>query len=300
MNNKNRFTVVGISMACLLLPNMSFSEATITNIPSGLYISGQYKPSVSAFSDFSVKETNVITERLIALRKDVDSIDIGTTSPSDSGIGKPDNFNIPYKVEFQDNAISFSGSIGYSFHKGPRIEMEVSYEKFDVKNPGGYVVNDAFRYFALARQTQDIGRNGVVTLQPQSDTSGSNVFYTVMRNDGVGVLSHVINACYDFFLYNLPVLPYICGGVGLDAIEFFDSLHIKLAGQAKVGITYSLSSNINLFADGYYHKVMGGNQFKNLRVQHVAELSYVPKVTSAVSTLTISYFGGEIGIRYIF
>nr|ABO36252.1 Omp-1-12 [Ehrlichia ewingii] len=298
MNNKNRFTAIGVALTCLLLlPNVSFSETTIINQPSGLYISGQYKPSVSVFSDFSVKEANVATKHLIALKKSVDSINAEKATPHNQGLGKPDNFNIPYKVEFEDNAVSFSGVIGYSFPEGPRIEIETSYEEFDVKNPGGYTLNDAFRYFALAREIESDQNK----FQPKNANSNSSnkIYHTVMRNDGISVLSNMINICYDFSLDNLPVLPYICGGTGVDTIEFFDSLHIKLAGQAKIGITYPLSSNINLFAGGYYHKVIG-NRFKNLKVQHIAELNDAPKVTSAVATLNISYFGGEIGARFIF
>ncbi|MCZ6902519.1 MAG: P44/Msp2 family outer membrane protein, partial [Rickettsia endosymbiont of Ixodes persulcatus] len=52
-------------------------------------------------------------------------------------------------------------------------------------------------------------------------------------------------------------------------------------------------------ADGYYHKVIG-NQFKNLNVQHVVNLTEAPKATSAVATLNIEYFGSEFGLKFIF
>ncbi|WDM85428.1 P44/Msp2 family outer membrane protein [Ehrlichia sp. JZT12] len=128
----------------------------------------------------------------------------------------------------------------------------------------------------------------------------NKVSHTVMRNDGLAISSNMINVCYDFLLDQLPALPYICGGIGVDAIEFFDALHIKLASQIKLGITYLLSSNINLFIDGYYHRVIGNNKFKNLKVQHVAELHDAPKVTFAVATLNVGYIGGEVGVRFIF
>ncbi|MGN7618834.1 MAG: P44/Msp2 family outer membrane protein [Ehrlichia sp.] len=81
--------------------------------------------------------------------------------------------------------------------------------------------------------------------------------------------------------------------------NFFDALHVKFAYQGKLGISYELSSRISVFADGYYHKVIG-DQFKNLNVNHVVELDTFPKATSAVATLNIGYFGGELGVRFVF
>ncbi|RZB12685.1 P44/Msp2 family outer membrane protein [Ehrlichia minasensis] len=294
MNNKLKFTIINTALVCLLsLPNISFSKTT-NNKHYGLYISGQYKPSVSVFSSFSVKETNVITKNLIALKKDVDSIE--TKSDASVGISNPGNFTIPYTAVFEDNAVNFNGTIGYTFVEGTRVEVEGSYEEFDVKDPGGYTkIKDAYRYFALARE-MNITSN---KFEPKEKASSNTIYHTVMRNDGLSITSVIINVCYDFSLNNLLVSPYICGGVGVDAIEFFDVLHIKFAYQSKLGITYSLPSNISLFAGLYYHKVMG-NQFKNLDVQHVAKLATAPPITSAVATLNIGYFGGEIGARLTF
>ncbi|AAZ68941.1 P44/Msp2 family outer membrane protein [Ehrlichia canis] len=293
MNNKLKFTIINTVLVCLLsLPNISSSKAINNNAKKyyGLYISGQYKPSVSVFSNFSVKETNVITKNLIALKKDVDSIE--TKTDASVGISNPSNFTIPYTAVFQDNSVNFNGTIGYTFAEGTRVEIEGSYEEFDVKNPGGYTLSDAYRYFALAREMKGN------SFTPKEKVSNS-IFHTVMRNDGLSIISVIVNVCYDFSLNNLSISPYICGGAGVDAIEFFDVLHIKFAYQSKLGIAYSLPSNISLFASLYYHKVMG-NQFKNLNVQHVAELASIPKITSAVATLNIGYFGGEIGARLTF
>ena len=94
--------------------------------------------------------------------------------------------------------------------------------------------------------------------------------------------------------------PYICIGIGGDFTEFFDQLHVKLAYQGKIGISYPIYNKINLFANGYYHIVIG-NKFKNLNVLlYTAELENVPRVTSAVAMLNVSYFGGEIGVRLTF
>ena len=300
MNSKSKFFIICTSLICLSsLPAISSSNFIGNSTKhSGLYISGQYKPSVSIFSKFSVKETNTNTVKLVALKKDVDttSINNGNTDTGNNaqGISKATNFNCPYVADFQDNAFNFSGAIGYSFSEQLKIEIEGSYEEFDAKSPGKYILNDAFRYFALARKMGE-GTDPSPS-SPKTEDKVNSAYYTVMRNDGLSILSIMINGCYNLPLNDLSISPYFCTGIGVDAIEFFDALHLKLAFQSKLGVTYQLSHNISLFTNGYYHQVIG-DQFKNLKVQYVKELHDKPPITSAVATLNVGYFGGEIGVR---
>ena len=280
MSKKSFITIGMVLTYLLLLPNISFSEVTKYNSDnrnSGIYISGQYKPGISYFRKFSVKEIYAPTVKLFGLKHD-------STSNNDL---QNTNFNVPYKVTFQDSIISFSGAIGYSDPKGLRIELEGSYEEFDVTDPGNYIVKDMYRYLALAREVA----------QPSPPILPNK--HVVMRNNGVSIASVMFNACYDIPLGRLGLSPYVCAGIGGDFIEFFDALHIKPAYQCKLGLNYSLSFKANLFIDGYYHKVIG-EQFNNLNVQHVVDLETGPKATSAVATLNVSYFGGEIGMRLMF
>ncbi|WDM85433.1 P44/Msp2 family outer membrane protein [Ehrlichia sp. JZT12] len=289
MSNK-KFTIMGAVLVSLLpfFPIESFSVSINNNIENknviGLYIAGQYRPGISHFSDFGVKETNVVTKKLVRVKKSA-SGNIPTILKDHS------NFEEPYIAKFQNNLVSFSGTIGYSYTEGPRFEIEGSYEKFDAKDPKDCQVTDAFRYFALARTT--------TTNSDSSSSTPEDLNYTVMRNNGLSVTSIMINGCYDFAFDNLAVSPYVCLGIGEDFIEFFDVLHIKFAYQGKLGVSYEFSSRINVFADGYYHKVIS-NQFKNLNVNHVVDLKTFPKATSAVAILNVGYFGGEIGVRFIF
>ncbi|AHC39607.1 P44/Msp2 family outer membrane protein [Ehrlichia muris] len=284
MSSKKMFSIIRLALVCLVsyLPIQSFSESNniSENIKhTGLYVSGQYKPTVSHFSNFSVKETYTDTKKLLGLQKNADSItsDIKTNT----------KFDIPYNAKFKDNAISFSGAVGYIAQEGPRIEIEGSYEEFDIKDSGNYTINEAAKYIALAR--------AIANGQNYPDTGK----YVVIRNNGLSVASIIINGCYDFSLNNFKISPYICAGFGGDIIEFFSAVRFKFAYQGKLGISYPLSSNVILFADGYYHKVIG-NQFKNLNVQHVVNLTEAPKATSAVATLNIEYFGSEFGLKFIF
>lgn len=292
--SKKRFIIIGTALT-LLLPNASFSEVIISNNRhSVLYVSGQYKPGISHFRKFSVKETNAPTIQLVGLKHDVTSIK--------KTINTSTNFNVPYKVTFQNDIISFSGAIGYSSSKGPRVELEGSYEEFDVIDPGDYLIKDAHRYFAVPRAMND-----------SIPTTPNDKKFTVMRNDGISIASVMFNGCYDIPLSKLGMSPYICAGIGGDFIEFFDVLHIKPAYQGKIGINYSLFVKANLFIDGYYHKVIG-KQFNNLSVQHVVTLKTLtteagdaevsaktdPTTAYAVAILNVGYFGGEIGMRFMF
>ncbi|AHC39609.1 P44/Msp2 family outer membrane protein [Ehrlichia muris] len=281
MSNKKSFFTIGVSfIANLLLLSNAFSTENTSNytyFKPRLYIGGQYRPAVSHFSEFSVKDTNFNTVRLVGLKKDISAV-------NSTNIASHTNFDFPYIAEFQDNAISFSGTIGYSYSKELRIEVEASHEEFDVKNPEGSVV-DTYRYFALAR--------AVTNNNPQTGK------FTVMKNDGLSISSVMLNVCYDFEPDGILVTPYICAGIGGDFIEFFNDLHVKLAYQGKMGLSYSISPEVSLFLDGYYHKVID-SKFKNLHVQHVADLTDAPKFTSAVATLNIGYFGGEVGVRFTF
>nr|ABO36250.1 Omp-1-10 [Ehrlichia ewingii] len=278
---KKSFIIIGTVLICLLSPpNISFSEVITHNDNKhpGIYVSGQYKPGISHLRKFSVKETNATTVQLVGLNY--------TAAPIDD-IKTSSKFDTPYTIAFQNNIISFSAAIGYSHAKGLRIELEGSYEEFDVTDPGNYTIKDAYRYFAIAREMNSSSNN-----QPKDKQ------FTVMRNDGVSIVSFMFNGCYDFPLGILEISPYICAGIGGDFIEFFDALHIKPAYQGKLGLNYPLFSKVSLFIDGYYHKVIG-QQFKHLNVQHVVTLD-TPKIASVVATLDVSYFGGEIGMRLIF
>ncbi|AAZ68937.1 P44/Msp2 family outer membrane protein [Ehrlichia canis] len=281
MNNKRNFFLIGMSLLINLLLPIDASSMEVhnyTHFKPRLYISGQYRPGVSHFSKFSVKETHCNTVQLVGLTKDI-------KVTNNSSINTNTSFNFPYVAEFQDNAMSFSGAIGCFYSENFRIEVEASYEEFDVKNPEGSTT-DSYRYFALAR---GMDGNNIPTSQK----------FTVMRNDGLLISSVMINGCYNVILNDIQAEPYICAGLGGDFIEFFNGFHVKLAYQGKVGISYQIFPEVRLFIDGYYHKVKG-NKFKNLHVQHVGALAALPKVTSAVATLNIGYFGCEAGVRFIF
>ena len=277
-----------------LLPIQSFAISIDNNTTSqnfGLYLSGQYKPGISHFKNFSVQETNKKVD-LIALKNDVTHI-------TDEVLKNHGNFNTHYSAKFKNSFItSFSGALGYYSGQGPRLELEGSYENFDIINCKNCTVKDANKYFALAREKESNN------IQPKNDEGSSDPnkksFFTFMKNNGVSIASVMINGCYDFSFNNTRISPYVCAGIGGDFIEFFDVMHIKLSYQGKLGVSYLVSPSTSLFVSGYYHRVIN-NKFKNLHVTYSKyALKDSPTITSAIAQLNIGYFGGEVGLRFTF
>nr|AAY59054.1 MAP1-6 [Ehrlichia ruminantium] len=296
--NKNRKLILNTALVFSLLsflPHQALSIPTNNSISkySGIYFSGSYKLEFPSLDNFSIKETTFNTKQVIGLskKKEANVKDI---------LGYHVAFNEPYTPTFQDTVSGFSGTVGYSYNNKLRSEIEVSYEKFDAGIPEGSIygdyIEDAYRYFGLARETS-------YSLGSSSLTTPKYNHYVVMKNNGVSITSLMVNNCYQFSTsQSNKILPYICGGVGTDLVQFFNKLHIKLACQVKLGTSYSLSPHYQLFANIYYHEVIGNN-FNKLNPVRIV----LPKDTtstelgnvSATSTLNISYFGSEIGLRFI-
>ncbi|QGR02930.1 P44/Msp2 family outer membrane protein [Ehrlichia ruminantium] len=274
MNYKN--ALLGVALVLSLLPIQSFSGPISNNDDNqktGLYISGQYKPGVQNFNILSATETNINSEKLLWLK-----------SSFTADIKKFSNFSDTSGPNFQDSSTGFGAAVGYLFHKGIRLEIEASYEKFDINiydQCEGAL--EPCRHFALVRP-MNIHRYGQ---------------FTVLKNTGLSVTSIMFNGCYNILSNKLEVSPYVCVGIGQDLIDFFEATHVKLAYQGKIGISYSLLPDVTLFVDGYYHRVIN-NQFKNLKVLDPVELKYSPKITTAIVTMNVIYFGGEAGIRFTF
>ncbi|WDM85434.1 P44/Msp2 family outer membrane protein [Ehrlichia sp. JZT12] len=258
-------------LAFLLLPVQSLS-ALIDNIEkdiktSNVYISSQYKPSISHFRNFSIQKINSKTNNSVEPEKN--------TETTNNTFKLNSYTTIPHNIQFQNNTISFSGIIGYS-SKGLRLEAEGSYEEFYIKNS-----NDSLT----------INSN-------KSHVIGSQSF-TVTQNNRLSITSIMVNTCYDIAVGNSSVVPYLCTGIGGDVIGLFYTTYLKFAYQGKVGISYLINNNILLFSDIYYHKVTG-NEFRNLYIQHVTNINNFQKITPVLANLDIGYFGSEIGVRFIF
>ncbi|UTO56566.1 P44/Msp2 family outer membrane protein [Neoehrlichia mikurensis] len=65
-------------------------------------------------------------------------------------IQKPDNFKGFYKPTYNNSFAGFSGLIGYSTPNGVRLELEGSFENFELKNSNKCTLKNAYKYFAAA------------------------------------------------------------------------------------------------------------------------------------------------------
>ncbi|RZB12265.1 P44/Msp2 family outer membrane protein, partial [Ehrlichia minasensis] len=228
MNCKKIFVATALMSLMYSLPNLSFSDTIQDGKISGdFYISGKYMPSVSQFGVFSATEEKVSTAQLYGLKNDW----LGRQHPTHND---NDFNNKGYSFKYENNPfLGFAGAIGYSMY-GPRIELEVLYEVFEVKNQNN-CRNDAHKYCALCQSGAS------------HDTSPATGRYVLLKNEGLTDISFMINACYDIVTDGIPFSPYVCVGVGTDLVSMFDTINPKISYQGKLGLSYPINPEASVF-----------------------------------------------------
>ncbi|AAZ68930.1 P44/Msp2 family outer membrane protein [Ehrlichia canis] len=273
-----------ISLAQLLFSGFAFSIDKNNNI-HGSYITIKYQPTISNFKNFHIKETDFDTEDPIGF-------DIIAPNTNFDFLKHNYNFSVLYhkdSYKFYENDLSgLALSIGLLV-KNLRIEFEGSYKNFDTKRLAYYHSREGHKFFAIPRTSNF----GVI---PNEDN------YTVAKNNGISIISNIINLCSETKFKNFT--PYICLGIGGDFIEIFDVMRVKFTYQGKVGISYPITPKLVLSISGQYHKVIG-NKFKFLPlIQPVAlkrtDNSPEDKDVTALLTLDLEHFSSEIGLSFIF
>ncbi|WP_044157144.1 P44/Msp2 family outer membrane protein [Ehrlichia ruminantium] len=290
MNCKKIFITSTLISLVSFLPGVSFSDVIQEDSsPAGsVYISAKYMPTASHFGKMSIKEDSKNTQTVFGLKKDWDGV---KTPSSDSGNNSIIFTEKDYSFKYENNPfLGFAGAIGYSMN-GPRIEFEVSYETFDVKNPGGNYKNDAHMYCAL-----DTGTPG--------STQGATLNSSVMvKNENLTDIALMLNACYDITLEGMPVSPYVCAGIGTDLVSVINATNPKLSYQGKLGISYSINPEASIFIGGHFHRVIG-NEFKDITTSKIftstGKLATAASPGFASATLDVCHFGIEIGGRFVF
>ncbi|QLK58300.1 P44/Msp2 family outer membrane protein [Ehrlichia ruminantium] len=281
MNCKKIFITSTLISLVSFLPGVSFSDAIQEDSsPVGsVYISAKYMPTASHFGKMSIKEDSRDTKVVFGLKKDWDGV---KTSSSNTIFTEKD-----YSFKYENNPfLGFAGAIGYSMN-GPRIEFEISYETFDVKNPGGNYKNDAHMYCALDTATSSGGAAASTSV--------------MVKNENLTDISLMLNACYDIMLDGMPVSPYVCAGIGTDLVSVINSTNPKLSYQGKLGISYSINPEASIFIGGHFHRVIG-NEFKDITTSKIFNTSNTGGATPgfASATLDVCHFGIEIGGRFVF
>ena len=291
MNCKKIFITSTLISLVSFLPSLSFSDPVQEDSSSvgSVYISAKYMPTASHFGKMSIKEDSRDTKTVFGLKKDWDGVKTPSTDNNNNN-----NSTIftekDYSFKYENNPfLGFAGAIGYSMN-GPRIEFEISYETFDVKNPGSKYKNDAHMYCALDTATPS--------------TTGATLASSVMvKNENLTDISLMLNACYDIMLDGMPVSPYVCAGIGTDLVSVINATNPKLSYQGKLGISYSINPEASIFIGGHFHRVIG-NEFKDIVTSKIftstSKISTAPTPGFASAILDVCHFGIEIGGRFIF
>nr|AAK27216.1 major antigenic protein 1 [Ehrlichia ruminantium] len=284
MNCKKIFITSTLISLVSFLPGVSFSDVIQEDSsPVGsVYISAKYMPTASHFGKMSIKEDSRDTKAVFGLKKDWDGVK--TPSGNTNSIFTEKDYSFKYD---NNPFLGFAGAIGYSMN-GPRIEFEISYETFDVKNPGGNYKNDAHMYCAL---------------DTVSNYTAGAITSVMVKNGNLTDISLMLNACYDIMLDGMPVSPYVCAGIGTDLVSVINATNPKLSYQGKLGISYSINSETSIFIGGHFHRVIG-NEFKDITTSKVftnsSGTSSVVSPGFASATLDVCHFGIEIGGRFVF
>ncbi|RZB12271.1 P44/Msp2 family outer membrane protein, partial [Ehrlichia minasensis] len=253
MKYKTTFTATALTALISFMHCIFFSNPVNANsIVHNFYISGKYMPTASHFGTFAAKEEQSSTDLLVGLDQRKTSNDLRDASTQY-------NFKVQnYSYKYQNNPfLGFAGAIGYSIGNS-RIELEVSYETFDLKNPGNNYANDSHKYCALSHQKHECneGKSGTW----YTAKSGN---FVLLKNEGLLDVSFMLNACYDITTERMPFSPYICAGIGTDAISMFETTHNKISYQGKLGFNYTVNSRVSVFAGGHFHRVVD-NKFKGI------------------------------------
>ncbi|SCV66586.1 Major surface antigen 4 precursor [Anaplasma phagocytophilum] len=125
----------------------------------------------------------------------------------------------------------------------------------------------------------------------------------VAKISAISTTSVMLNVCYDFYGKESSIAPYACAGVGSNFVGIVDS-HIvpKLAYKLKAGMGCQISPEISVFAGGFYQRVLGDGRYTDLPMKRLF-YDESPKgrtKNTAVANFSMSYAGGEFGVRLAF
>ncbi len=222
-----------------------------------------------------------------------------------------------------------SAAIGYLF-KNMRVELEGLYSQTNLYDED-YSDKNKARYIEL-RRNDDVsaGANNSVSAGTKCESpwrSGKVDINIVeqcvkaqfaaafkMRNEGFNNLAGMINVYHDFNTEEIPFTPYIGVGAGVTKVKFLGKTRYALAYQAKLGVNYPLTTQIQAFAGLRYFGILD-NQFKDIvpGIKILAGEKYPPasggsevdetaRVESTTATITNRFgiYGLEFGLVYHF
>ncbi|CEI84723.1 Surface antigen msp4 [Ehrlichia minasensis] len=278
MNNK--FFLLYIA---LILFTSHVSSALVLNDHNSVYFGIQYKPARNHLSNLLIKDNTkkdepIKTIEVLALKHDATDNLLNSTQTIS-------NFTIKYDPHYENNRLGFSAIFGYYYNKNFRIESEISHEVFHLKNEG-YKRVGFEKYFALKFKQQP-------SLQQYT--------HVTLINNGISTTSALINACHDVLTRAHNIITYSCLGFGIDIVDFLSKYTTKFSYQAKLGASYTISYRTSVFTEIFYHGLFG-KKFEQLPLNYTQQdpTPHQPHLlTTASAILSIAYYGGSVGIKFI-
>ncbi|KJV65332.1 surface antigen family protein [Anaplasma phagocytophilum str. NCH-1] len=227
-----------------------------------------------------------------------------------SGSGEKNYARYVEKTSRSSNDTSLCGDIGgTSAHNSPRVNV---FKDFAAKTLG-----DGSRNWPTSSGTKSMENDNanavaadlVKNLNMEEKAIVAGLFSRTIEGgeaakiSAISTTSVMLNVCYDFYGKESSIAPYACAGIGSNFVGIVDS-HIvpKLAYKLKAGIGCQISPEISIFAGGFYHRILGNGRYADLPVKRLF-YDESPKgrtKNTAVANFSMSYAGGELGVRLAF
>ncbi|UQD54279.1 P44/Msp2 family outer membrane protein [Anaplasma phagocytophilum] len=199
----------------------------------------------------------------------------------------------------------YGGPIGLSVSLG-----EEGVDKWPKIN-NKYLVyrDDSGRKFSYQRDASYTVADDIKELYSEAREIVAKLFMTaiegaeVIEIKGISSTSFIVNVCSDIVGDDFVAVPYACLGLGGNIIEFVEGRSdLRPAYKLKVGLSYQLAQKVNVFADVFYHRVLGNGEYSDLPVRHLVD-DHSPEGRSknaATANFDMRYTGAELGIQLRF
>ncbi|WP_433846755.1 P44/Msp2 family outer membrane protein [Anaplasma phagocytophilum] len=231
----------------------------------------------------------------------------------DTGVGSRTGVKTPSK----EIVGPYRGSLGLSASLGNRgVEK---WPRINNSRPGHEYLNERIRSalgvgegsigYSYQRDASDTVANDIKELYSEaSEIVAQFLMKTiegaeVIEIKGISSTSFIVNVCSDIVAGDFIAVPYACLGLGGNIIEFVEGRSdLRPAYKLKVGLSYQLAQKVNVFADVFYHRVLGNGEYSDLPVRHLVD-DHSPEGRSknaATANFSMKYTGAELGIQLRF
>ncbi|KDB55244.1 P44-1 outer membrane protein [Anaplasma phagocytophilum str. MRK] len=213
----------------------------------------------------------------------------------------------------------YSGPLGLRASLGGRgVEK---WPRINNRHPGHMYLSPLIKIRGLIEKTNDSSgysyqrdasgtvANDIKELYSEAREIVAKLFLTaiegaeVIEIKGISSTSFIVNVCSDIVADDFVAVPYACLGLGGNIIEFVEGRSdLRPAYKLKVGLSYQLAQKVNVFADVFYHRVLGNGEYSDLPVRHLVD-DHSPEGRSknaATANFDMRYTGGEFGVRFAF